>query len=62
MGKVPARCRVFIPRASSRSVFFDEQSIILARRALTSLGSMSAASISSTIQYQLPMVSSATGE
>jgi hypothetical protein len=44
------------------SVFFPVESIIFARPACTSFGSIPASSISSTIQYQLPTVSTATGE
>lgn len=62
MGSVPVRWSRFSPRASSLSVLFTMPSMRFALRAWTSCGIWPAASISSTIQYQFPTVSSATGE
>jgi len=62
VGRVPVRCNRLSPRASNLSVLFTINSISLALRACTSCGTMPASSISSTIQYQLPTVSTATGE
>jgi hypothetical protein len=50
--------RVFTFGRSERSRWTDARTL----RACTSLGTQPAASISSTIQYQLPIVSTATGD
>src|SRR3989441_7515678 len=62
VGSVPLRCSRLSPRASSLSVLLISPIISFALRACTSLGTQPAASISSTIQYQLPIVSTATGD
>src|SRR5437870_10301637 len=62
VGSVPFRCSRLSPRTSSRSVLLISPIISFALRACTSLGTQPAASISSTIQYQLPIVSTATGD
>src|SRR3989442_4227204 len=62
VGRVPLRWSWLSPRTSSLSVLLISPIISFALRACTSLGRQPAASISSTIQYQLPIVSTATGE
>ena len=61
-GRVPIRWSLFSPRASSLSVLFTIPSINFALPACTNLSLYPACSISSTIQYQLPIVFTATGE
>src|SRR6476620_7205181 len=60
VGNVPVRCNRFIPLASSLSLLLTLPIINLADRALTNCGFPPPASISSTTQYQLPTVSTAT--
>src|SRR5437667_3442451 len=62
VGNVPVLCSRFIPLASSLSLLFTLPIISFASRALTSCGFPPPSSISSTIQYQFPTVSTATGD
>jgi len=59
--KVSLRCSRFSPWTSSLSVLLIIPIISLALRGWTSRVSKPASSISSTIQYQLPVASTATG-
>ena len=60
VGKVPLRNKVAKPRASNLSVLFTLPIITFALAACAIRGLQPAVSISSTIQYQFPILSSAT--
>src|SRR5439155_5493618 len=62
VGRVPLRWSWLRPRTSSLSVLLISPTSSCALRACTSLDTLPAASVPSTIQYQLPIDSPAPGE